>query len=553
MKWHNGLLTFVFTIAASNLPAQRPVSIDSRVISATVFLNRAMVTRQADVQVDAGPVRLVMDRLTPGLQDESVRLSGEGTAEVTILDVKVETEFTAEIHEKEIRELQSRLDSLLFEIKAVNDGKAVLETQRAFIESIRMEYPKEINQQLPFGRASVQEWRNTLSFFDIQLTSIYSRLRNAQMKLNDLAKKQAAMEKEIQNRRSRQGDALRYKRIVATAAVRKAGSLSMVASYIVPDASWYPVYDARVSSSEANMVWTCYGMVRQNTGEDWKDVRLSLSTAQPMRYQTVPELSPWYLDVSRPKKERIYKIGETAAAPMGDQDLGVQAAVSQHEESETKRSVEYSFADVNTNLLSTVFTVPTKSNIPSGNEPHKITVSMQSLAAAFEYVALPKLAVGVFLRSRSVNKTDAPFLRGEVNVFLDGDFINKTAIESVVPSDTLKLALGTDDAVQVERKFINRFTEGKGVLGGKKRVTDEYEITVTNNRRNEIMVSVTDQLPISQNEKISVRLLQPDEREADMDRAKQIQWRLRLKPGEKRILPFKYQVEFPGDVYVQGL
>jgi uncharacterized protein (TIGR02231 family) len=555
MKKDNSMKTYVGFIAlafAASFPlsAQKTVTVESKVVSATVFLNRAMVTRQANAQLGAGPVKLVMDGLTPNLQDESVRLSGEGTAGATILDVKVETEFTAEIHEKEIRILQEKLDSLAFKIKSVNDGKAVLETQKAFIESIRMEYPKEINQKLAVHGASVQDWRNALSFFDVQLTSIYSGLRNAQKRLDDLAKKREALEKEMQNRRSAQGDAMRHKKIVVTAAVQKAGSLSLEASYLVLEASWYPVYDARVSSAEGKMDWTCYGMVRQNTGEDWKDVRLSLSTARPLQYQTVPELSPWYLDIVRPKRDRISKMEESAAAPMA-QESSIVAAPMQ--ESNGERKLGFSLAEARSNLLSTVFTVPAGSNIPSGNEPHKITVSMRPLAGTFEYVAVPKLAPGAFLRGRAVNNTDAPFLSGEVNVFLDGDFVNKTMIETMVPSDTLKLALGTDEAVQVERKFINRFTEGKGILGGKKKVTDEYEIKVANNRKNEITVSVYDQLPISRNEKVSVRLLKPDEKEAAMDQAGQIEWRLRLKPGEKRILPFKYQIEFPGDAYVQGL
>lgn len=545
------VIPFIAAAAVVRLAAQESIPVDSKVVSATVFQSRAMVTRQAELRLEAGTVRLVMDGLTPGLLDESVRLSGEGTAGVKILDVKVETAYSAEIQEKEIRLLQAKLDSLDFEIRAVNDGKSVFETQKAFIESIRMEYPKEINQKLAVAGASVQEWKNALSFFDSQLTSIYAGMRNAQKKLDGMAKKREALEKEMQERRSARGDATSRKKITATAEVEKAGRLSLTASYLIPGASWHPVYDARVNSADGKMDWTFGAMVGQNTGEDWEDVRLSLSTAQPMQYGTIPELSPWYLDIARPRPEKASRrMGEMAPAPM------IQAAAEAEPNGlrdDEKRPLEFSQAEVETNFLSTVFAVPARNDIPSAKDYHKITISMRQLPCAFEYTAVPKAQEKTFVRGRAVNKTDAPFLPGEVSVFLDGDFINKTRIPTVVPSDTMKLALGGDDAVQAGRKFINRFTEGKGILGGKKRVTDEYEIRVVNNRRNEIAVSVFDQLPISQNEKISVRLLAPGEKEVIMDQAGQIEWRLRLKPGEKRILPLKYQVEFPGDAHVQGL
>ena len=95
--------------------------------------------------------------------------------------------------------------------------------------------------------------------------------------------------------------------------------------------------------------------------------------------------------------------------------------------------------------------------------------------------------------------------------------------------------------------------ESKGLLGGKKKVAFEYEIVLTNTRKTEESVNVIDQLPISRNEKIRIELLEPDERNVQIDQQKRIKWLVQLKPNETKRLPLKYQIEFPKDARVSGL
>ena len=94
--------------------------------------------------------------------------------------------------------------------------------------------------------------------------------------------------------------------------------------------------------------------------------------------------------------------------------------------------------------------------------------------------------------------------------------------------------------------------ESKGLLKSNNKITYEYEIQVTNNRKTEESIRVYDQLPIAMNEKIKIELLNPTIKEDEMDNERKIEWHLKLKPGEKKILPFKYMVEFPKNQTVFG-
>ena len=51
--------------------------------------------------------------------------------------------------------------------------------------------------------------------------------------------------------------------------VQKEAEIQLLVSYVVSNASWTPKYDLRVSSAETTMEVSYFGMVQQNTGEDW--------------------------------------------------------------------------------------------------------------------------------------------------------------------------------------------------------------------------------------------------------------------------------------------
>ena len=51
--------------------------------------------------------------------------------------------------------------------------------------------------------------------------------------------------------------------------VRETAEIQLLVSYVVSNASWSPKYDLRVSSDDRTMEVTYFGIVQQNTGEDW--------------------------------------------------------------------------------------------------------------------------------------------------------------------------------------------------------------------------------------------------------------------------------------------
>lgn len=211
------------------------------------------------------------------------------------------------------------------------------------------------------------------------------------------------------------------------------------------------------------------------------------------------------------------------------------------------------YSDVKAQDLSTTFEINTKSTIPSDNSPHKVTIAINNLPIDFTYTSIPKILPKVYVKGKAANKFDYPLLSGEINVFVDNEFVNRTFLNTIVPTDTLELALGIDESIKCQKTLKNKFVESKGLFDGSKMITYDYEIKITNNRKTAENILVVDQLPISRNEKIKTELLIPKEMENTLNDSKELKWDLKLNPGETKVIPIKFSIKFPNNLNVYGL
>ena len=140
-----------------------------------------------------------------------------------------------------------------------------------------------------------------------------------------------------------------------------------------------------------------------------------------------------------------------------------------------------------------------------------------------------------------------------MNVFLDGTFVATSSVHTVMPGEKFDLALGADEGIAIKRKLNNRFTEDTGFVNRGQRITYDFTLTVQNNKAAVEKIVVQDQLPVSRNEKIVVKLLAPDDRQIKPDADGTLKWTLSLRPGEKREVPLKFSIEYPNEVTVAGL
>jgi uncharacterized protein (TIGR02231 family) len=558
----------LFVLAAlAAAPALLPaaaITPSSQLTAATVYLDRAVLTRTARVDLPAGQSELVFERLPAGLVDQSLQVTGRGTATATILDVSARTTFVAATPSMRVKALEDELIGLQQQDRAFADRLAHLSQQRALLAKIESAMTTPPTGDAATPRPTFEDWQKLLTFQAETLTRLTSEQQTVDRQRADLEAKIAAVEAQLNALRGQQPEGRAFKTVTVRVAATTAGSLDVTLGYAVPGTSWTPAYDARLRGETRVVELTYYGVVRNGTGEDWNNLALTLSTARPSMGGGAPELPAWIVDVSRPmppmplamemrrkemsERQAFNQMAVASAAPMADARVEQDAGLA--------------FSTIEAGTTSATFKIATPVTLASDSTSQKVAITSAKLPGNLQYQATPKLLEAAFLRASVTNTGEFPFLAGPVSTFLDDPFVATSRLKTVMPGERFELALGVDDAIAVKRHLVNRFAEDTGLTNSGRRVTYEFLVTITNNKKTGERVVFTEAIPVSRDEKIVVKLLTPLERELGTAAAPKevsreedgkLVWRLDLKPGEQREIPLKVSIDHPADVEVVGL
>ena len=535
-----------------------PIPAKSNITAVTVYLDRAIVTRSATLDLAAtGVADVTFEKLPANLVDQSLQVSGRGAAQVTILDVAARATYVEFTPNARVKALEDELRTLAQQRRGLDDRTAILKSQETTLSRLETAATSAPTKDSA-PRLSIDESTKLLMFLDEQRGRLAAERQSIDTQITELTAKVEAAQRQLGELRGAGGRS--YKTVTVHLDAATADALELAVSYAVPGASWSPSYDARVNSNEKTIALAYSGSVRQNTGEDWKDVALTLSTARPSLGGAAPVLTPWALDVFLPRpmpmaapvarrEDRMMKSEEQAGGAINMQAFTDNARMAT--DALKANDAGFATAAIEAAATSASFKISTPASVPSDNSPQKVPIATAALAANPEYLTTPKLQPAAFLTAKAVNSSEFPLLAGAMNVFLDGTFVATSAVRTVMPGEKFDLALGADEGISVKHKRVQRFTEDTGLTNSGKRITHEYLTTVQNNKKTAARVIVADQLPVSHNEKVLVQQLEPDAKDVKPTPEGALKWTLELKPAEKRELTLKFAVEFPNDVQVR--
>jgi len=552
----------------------RAASVDSHISAATVYADRAVITRTAEVDLQPGENVLVFDHLPASLVEQSLQFAGHGTASATILDVNAQTTFVDTSPSIRVKELEDQISDLSKQSRALEDRMAILDDERDYVKRMLASAtqagraaPDSEHEQV--ARVSLDDWQKLYVYSEDTLGKIAAELRTLDDQHNDLVGKKGALNLQLETLRNEQGKSV--KEVTVRLQVETAGKLDVELKYAVPGATWTPSYNARLHAEERSVGLEYFGLVRNSTGEDWKDILLTLSTARPSLGGGAPELAPWVVDEARvfaeQKAASPYPMTRNTLAGTMVREKALNAPPSANQQflSDTGAVDLEAFdiaAVVQANATSATFKIPATVSVPANNSVQKVSIVSLKLAANLQYEATPKLLETAFLSAAVSNGSDYPLLAGAMSTFLGDTFIAASRLKTVMPGEKFELHLGADEAIAIKRRLVNRFSESTGLTSNGHRVTYELLVTITNNKRTPERVMFKEPLPVSRQEKIEVKLIEPDEetvgtkespKEVTREEDGKLVWRLDLKPGEKREVPLKFSISYPSDLRVSGV
>jgi hypothetical protein len=264
--------------------------ISASINKVTVFFSGAQVEHAKAVNLSAGKQIVVFEKLTDFVDPNSIQLKSSENA--TILSVRTRKNFDeVAIAKQDVDALNTKRKKLDSEERKLRDEYTVL----LYDEQLLLKNNDLGSQQQAVKMAELKE---ASVFYHSKLTEIQVRKSQLEDEIEKIIRATNQIEQEINTRRSL--PVKNYTEIEIELDVEKAGSTNFIFSYITPNASWKPYYDMRSNGIGAPVLLEAKGLVTQDTGEDWNNVNLVLSTNDPYDNTQEPIIEPWYLNYYTP-------------------------------------------------------------------------------------------------------------------------------------------------------------------------------------------------------------------------------------------------------------
>jgi uncharacterized protein (TIGR02231 family) len=529
-------MLFAMSLATFSLAQDKPL--ESKITNVTVFLAKAQVTREARTRLDAGKNTLVITGLTSQLDPQSIQVTGKGS--FIILGTSHRQNFLNEMNmPRALRILRDSLEYYQKHIMLEQSQKEILNKEEQMLLSNQK--IGGTNQNL-----TVAELKAMADFYRSRLTDIVTSRMKQDEKIKSLSLRMNRIQAQINSQNEL------YSRntseIVVNVSAEAATSADLEINYVVANAGWYPIYDLRATNTRSPVQLSYKAHVVQGTGEEWKNVHLKLSTANPNLSGLKPELSSWYLDFYAPVATRAYGNAKMKRSEVNRDDMASRPSA---EVAAGPAETVAEYVETIQTTLNTEFDISLPYNVSSSNQPTLVDIRNYEMKANYQYSVAPKLDLDAFLIAKATGWEEFSLLPGEANIFFEGTFVGKTFIDPNSIRDTLNVSLGRDKRIVVKREKVKDFSSRKAI-GLNVRETSAYEISVRNTKQEPIRIVVEDQVPVTQNNQIEVTVADAGGANYNKDTGK-LTWSWNLQPNETKKVVFKFEVKYPKDRQVSGL
>ncbi|MCL1790989.1 MAG: mucoidy inhibitor MuiA family protein [Peptococcaceae bacterium] len=532
------------------------IPVDSRISNVVVYLSGAQVTRTADIETPADSLSVVFSRLPGTLHPESIQVSvTDGTV---IHSVEHATNYLQETdHTEEITALKEQLKTL--------ERRLIKENNQVELGTLE-EKMFARNMDLAGSKTGLKadELKAAVLFYNERMSAVRETRLSCQERIDDLNKQITALKTQLGSFNRNRARPEPVSEITVTLAANESSEdttspKTLTLSYFVDTAGWQPSYDIRANNAFGDIALHYKGKVSQNSGENWENVRLTLSTGNPGINAVCPDLKPWYVDLPLYQPRVLASgvaRGRSRAPGLSDEINGEDSGHMYLEQSEATgepfetatASASLLTAAVSESVTSAEYNLTPPYTIASGDDGQDVEITTHSLAAAYRYFSVSKLEREVFLLAAVREWEHLHLIAGEASIFFENRYVGKTMIDPRRAEETIDLSLGTDKSVIVTRER-GKDRTGKTLVGGNIKQTRQWELTARNLKPYPIEIELKDQVPVSINKQINVSVIDMDGATMDADTGI-LTWKITLNPAEAKTMTMKYVVTSPKETPV---
>jgi uncharacterized protein (TIGR02231 family) len=529
------------------------VTANSKVTDVTVYQDRALVTRSASVPLANGEQQVIFEGLPIGLDENSVRARGQGKG-YKILGVEIRRDYKKVEENEQTKKLRDQIKTLQQKSQDLGDERRDLEQKRELLKRLGNNVGQGGDKTPP----SVTDIKTFADYYGTQISAISVRLRGIERGQQDISEQIRDLSKQLQQIIQPGSDDKRV--VVVTVNADSATNADLQVDYLIYGCSWQPQYDVHYQSGDKNIELTAYGVIRQNSGENWDGVKVTLSTARPQQGTSLPDLGAWTIDVLQPVQPiamsapaAVDAVAQSKMKRLETRSNSFAAGSAVGLAADASSSVQMLTANIETRGFSAVYKVPATVSVPSDGQPHRCTISIQQMSAEQSYASTPKLNPGAFVKAKVKNANAAPLLPGQLNIFMENDFVGSSQLALVGPEGVFDLFLGKDDSIKVQRKDKTRKEETGGIFTKSKTIKMGYTIDLENFQNKDVVVTLKDQIPVSQNDKIKVSYKSNAKVSEENKETGELTWQVTIPARKKITIDVDFQVECPPEINVSGI
>jgi uncharacterized protein (TIGR02231 family) len=555
------IFPILFPLAALGLAISFPVSVgasgekeiplETRIASATVYSDRAQVTRTGAVELKAGLYKLACGDLPRSFDESSLQVEGKGTARSRIMGIDVVKVQGLAAESPRYKELKGKLERLTARRDTLRIELGSLASSTEFLDNYAKFPFEKGSTKLATEIFRVQDWKSVIEFIRSE------RVRTSE-KSDDVAKRIAKLDVEIVWI-SGQLDEMQTKddwsrRVVVDCEIASPGTLELAFTYNVRGAQWGPEYQIRYDTAKESIELAYNAWIKQFTGEDWKDVAVTLSTARPQIGAAPPEIPPLYLQrrpQGLPVDDVVASVALKTGARVTSSDMRARAEAPAEE-----FEAELPGAELASSEFAASFAIPKAVDLPSSLDFRRVLILKGTLAGKLSRYAAPRFSQNVYVTGAVTNSLEAPILPGPADVYIESaaagakgktsSFVGKEQLKAVVPGQEFPVHLGIDQDIKVAHKLEKKeYLAKEGALV--KKIRYSYLVTLENFKKTAADVKLQDRIPVSTMKEIKVANVDLEPKPAEEREDGIITWNLSPAPKQKIEIRVSYTIEFPGD------
>lgn len=549
------LVLFPIAIFAQNMQEQ---VLKTEIKKVKLFLTAGEMTHETPVKLTKGRNKIIFSGISAFADPRTIQFTGSGS--FRLVSISTEMDFLA------AEQWNPR-------IKILADSLEQLKDRHQLNVDLLNSYQAELgilntNKDL--------KGRNTLTIDQIKAAGEYYRTRTFEINktITKIRKEQEILSAKISDTRFQLTELnytenQRSNQVIVLIDVDNNTDISGTLKYLVSDCGWAATYDLSATDLNQPINLKYKAQVYNNTGNEWKNVALTLSTSDPLLSAASPVLNPFYIrygeQVEYSKKSYIQPIQQKADyrnEVMNEINMANQRAydnyvldqkVSENADyfssdragakNEGKKVSTVAMKQIEISDLNAEFVIAHPFSCPTDAKPYIVEIKDLNMPATFTHVSIPKLDQGSFLLANIVGWQDLDLIPGPTNVYFAGNYVGVSEINTNNVDDTLSLSFGRDSKIQVLRKLKSEMSTKK-ISGSTKKDTYYYDIQVRNNRTVPVKINVFDQIPLSNSSEITVTVETIGTGKKN-DLTGEVSYMVTLQPGETANLEIGYSVRYP--------